>query len=838
MADLLLRLRDQLAAALTLAAEAAAPLRSQLTTALSMVNATLAIDARVRSVFIDLRYLLAFALYYIGSERYERYEVDKCLRTTTGTLRVFFTDEKAGGKTIPGGLRHPRYKLLLWEYPTPSAPGLLPAWDGEGPTPSNGVLIADYLRTGLESVDPTASNTAGTNKGIPFAYTLPPVARLPDIITTIAIVPCDAAGNPVALKRGAADYESVWTGRFWVNRMGQAKTYPYMVVENGSYDATHDQNVAGDGAADGGSAAQWQVLPTSLAVTSKRPLPARKYVPFGDFPAKVDMFREQIVPHIIANGTRPCFHSDGRITTNMRQGYFIEHARMKFPPLPNLPGPRNVGTCYFPTGGTIGHNGGSYSVNPWTPLSHFTADEDRVRIILVGHYHVKCPDADECFNGTTPHSRLAGDWSRIPLARRGSFRVWGGCWIASTIVQGPPTNEQIGGESVHSTSPTWIWCDGHNRMLAAIFNGADENRGKYDPVTFESLAEPPIIVELTPPGSILDGWNIDELNGYAYIAERGAHHVPIWKLPTTAEMLAGVQATRYGTLLGKGQEVQATALIRFEDEGIPVGERHYHRALKRSASVTLAQIQSLETPAPEGLRTVVDSKGKPFISVSGLATAQVRLFPCHFDANGALEKDGGWILWSNAAISAAGKSHFYLHSYSRKAITTNTPGFGPPWTMAAVTFSDSEQGWPVIYKPAFDANGNLSGNAGSWPFSAFYDSNRVPSGTYWINSGRGGVYCRNVYAMFYEIGDPGVPVMEGGGSDEGLARWSRALPTDVLPTPAQYKQIEAGAAKLVNAGLDSYWPPYSKFDESALPLPGPYASDPDIALYRSWEQRA
>lgn len=801
-------LRDQLATALDLANQAnATPVSGALTNAIALVDQTIApIDGRIREQFVDLRAMIAFGFQYIGSERYERGEEDKLLTTSTGTLRFYLTDEKAGGKTLVSGLRHPRYRIYAWRYAD---------WDGEGVPPAGGALIADYLRTGKESTPPTASNAAGVNVGAPALYSLPPPDVFPDEIYTLLIQPCQADGTPAPyVPRTDPLYESVWRCRVWLNRTGRAKDHPFMLIENDTYDLTHTQNYSGDGGADGGTVSQWQVLPTSLAVTKPRPLPLRDYTAFGNYPAKREMYREQIVPHIIGNGCRPTYASDGRILTEEWQGYFIEHARMMKPPFALLDGPRNIATCYFPTSMHVGHQLGSYHTTPWS-FRHVLRDENRTIITLAGWYYEKAPSVAEGFAGTSPHLRLAGDWSRIPIARRGFDRLWGGVFNWDSVRQGDPTNPVIGTEVVHNGDVIWYCCDGWNRIIELRFNGRDPNRGG-------PLAEPPRIREIAPPGSVIDGWNVDYHGGKLYIAERGRHRIAVWRVPT----VEGELAVFDGVWGGEGQEATANSYLRFEDAGIARGLKHYHRVLRRPG-FTVANVRTLESPGVEGLMILVDPAGVPWMFWGGLALEEVRIQ--------RLDKSAPTQVYARFPISPAGKSHFGLFSMSRESFRTGLPGYGPPGMIATVTFSDAEQGWPVLWKANTPANGVACSQ--TFTYSAFSDSSYAPSGTYNINVGKGGVYCRNVYAMACAIGGPTNPVMDAGGSDEGLFRWSLAKSTDPMPN---YKDIEAGAAKYNRSGAREFWGHggYSKFDSDALPLPDELANDPQVRAYLAWEAQA
>lgn len=749
------------------------------------------IDGAVRMQMIDMRKLLTFLFQYPGSDRYTRDEQDKILQAASVILTIYATDEKAGG--VARLLGHPRYKV----YAVQAGP-VVP----EGPADiiARGTLVMDFVPTGKEAALPTPSNAAGINYGSRNPYTVPDA--WPDWLYAATIVPCNADGTP------ATTVETHPVCLLWLNKTKRAGLCPWMALQTSSYDWTHVGNFSGDGGADGRAFHSWQVLPTSLAVTHPRPLLRPPAVPFSDLLSIRDIHRHMIVPHWAGNGSRPTFAADGRVLTEQRQGYMPQDRRVFEPLHAMLDGPRNVATSYLPTWIRVGHAGGCYVGSPWN-LAHFLADDTRVT--LIGWYHVKAPTVKEAADGTTPHKRLAGDWSLVPIADRVMYRVEGFCFNEDDIVRGAETNTHINGDPVHNGRVRVYWICGNGALYCGSARGDDPNRGT-------ALAEPYIVTMMTLPGTFLDGWGPAFYKGVLYIPERGRHRIVMRDANTGADL---------GVWSDGG--VAATTLLRFEDEGVKPGIAAFFRCLRRTG-VTSDRVRALDCAGPECLRLLEDSTGTPYMFWGGLAT-DCRVWQQRLD------RSTPRVAYADFPKSNAGKDHFTYFDIDAIAYRTGVGTFGPAGTVAGTTFNDDHNGWPVLFYPSpgvSKIDGAPLSCSMSYRYSDRYDARYAPSGGYNAASGRGGIYDRAVYGMAPGIG---FGALISAGTPEGLYRWTKARPDDPFP---DYKRLDAGGVKYQKAALRDYWGigGYSKFDDVALPLPEPWASDPDVRYYLDWWARA
>jgi hypothetical protein len=362
-------LRDALAAALSMST--LQPLRDALANALAITDAAM-VPVNLLPVIqtIDLRRLVADVLQYQGWERYEREIIERWIRATTTAFDFAATDEKAGGVR------------KLWQYPAYRV--RVCSWD-------------DFVAAGYKPAGPVvASWTATPNVTTGTAHAIANAAALdgvPDGIVVETCEPLDAAGNvvPYVYVPMPNSNESFPVCLSIMNRKGQAALDPRFFIQADTYDWTHGLNYAGDGAADGRASHAFIVLPDEMAVTQPQLIAPRTFPRMDDpalnitlaqpqgkppvtynaakmaaikyMPDLIDLHRTQVVPFTTGNTWIPQV-TNGAQSTGMRQGYFAEDLRLRYPAYLSFDGPRNVATFRFGTWCWGGHNQGVYASDP------------------------------------------------------------------------------------------------------------------------------------------------------------------------------------------------------------------------------------------------------------------------------------------------------------------------------------------------------------------------------------------------------------------------------------------------------------------------------------------
>ena len=290
---------------------------------------------------------------------------------------------------------------------------------------------------------------------------------------------------------------------------GEAFKWPDKVpVTTGTYGLTHP--LGGDPATHVFAWVPARWAPTTL------PLPAREYPAFSTVPGRQNLVQHQLVVCRPDDTDRLQVKHDGLPLTANQQAYFESDLYSKLPHLVLLDGPRGEGTTVMPTHVQVGRRGGAYVTTSWS-LQHIDA-AGTVKT-LVGYRHKKPPT----FWPEEPELDLVGDWSAIPVERRGFQGLWGFAWDARTLAvdEAAPTMPNGGvDEHPHLTGPVGFVSDYKRDRVCSI---------TFDPRSHETPAK--VAEHIT---GLKGPWDVVFDDGLLYVSERAGNQVRVCDATTGA----------------------------------------------------------------------------------------------------------------------------------------------------------------------------------------------------------------------------------------------------------------------------------------------------------------
>jgi hypothetical protein len=487
-----------------------------------------------------------------------------------------------------------------------------------------------------------------------------PVPDLPDGWYIARAVAYDAAGARVDL--GARAPEN------WVllNRNGTAKDLDHFIVQSGNYDYVRM----------GGPVHRWAKVQKSLIAAKPKPLAPRPIVPFDAVLAADQIWRTNLLPSRQENIYRPVVTASGATVAANRQGYFFNDVYAAVPRLPQLDGPRGVGSVYMATDIKVSRRDGHHHVYVNYGSGVARIEPDGHRRTLFGYRQTRpthWPDAAKGVN-----TELVGDWQVEP---KGMVDSWGFDFVPSTLAtndNAPP----VGGEQPHLVGPQALAADPvHDRVLKVTF--APDDRLK-----------PPVITLCASfPGG--DPWDLAiGADDVAYITLR-KQSVIARVNARTCERLPDLAAndTPIGIFVDTNRVAHATA-------------------------GTLEQRRAAKVLGPEGI--CLDSAGNVVVG----ASAQEAVWT--YDKATGARSFRAFPPYSTSAKSAFTK------------VACGRGGFGPRDVIAVTTWSESYHGRPHLFLPV-DANGVAKGwdfHRLGWTVDGHTPatSSGTPGGT------RGGIY--------------------------------------------------------------------------------------------------
>jgi hypothetical protein len=284
-------------------------------------------------------------------------------------------------------------------------------------------------------------------------------------------------------------------------------------VQTGSFGITHED----------GPVARWGKVPVPIR-PGKFTMSARDAVPFSHAATPSTLYRRNISPCI--NGDPfylRAIPNDGRLTCLNSHAYDLNNVTDAIPDLVLRDGPFGVGTLAGATHleyGTadIPETGGFvdnlYFCDPWSmgKIRYVRGDRSNSGEIvrLAGYRHGP--------NGL----ELLGDWSAVPVERRGFHELWGLAWdkrtYATDLTADPIPEER-------NLRP-------HITGIVAFVSDSQRNRIcklEFDP---RSHATPPKVTEHIVGMS--DPWDVVCVDGVLYTSERTANKITAWDASTGA----------------------------------------------------------------------------------------------------------------------------------------------------------------------------------------------------------------------------------------------------------------------------------------------------------------
>lgn len=469
--------------------------------------------------------------------------------TTAGIYDLSITAIDKDGTSAPDAVR---FTVIALAPPSPPPIGDIGAVTSKAVLLSRTLMLAGFM-DGLPGYDPgryeryqrpvilkgaiakiraTTNNFASGGTKIAFGASCllellfdgKPVASKTVLATDVAVefvvdLTTIAEGWYITSVRGLDASWSVLDCAAYVMKGNTAIPQSRMPVIRGSYGVVSSTDAAG--------VYHHQVawVPAQSAPTLL-PLTARECPPFNEKPKRCNIVVTQLVHGRGGDTHRPCITKEGVLTTANRQAYFFFDFQQDKPILPLLDGPRGKGNVFCPThlevgkaaptaaeGNALGLVGNVYFTDPWR-VGKVRANGDVVT--LAGWRHSTLPQ----YWGDPPNAELVGDWSAIPVARRGFHELWGMAWRVF------PTN--YAADPIPAERNLRPHTEGTELFLADQRRVMPNGIGRIVKLKFSatSHATPPVITELNG-----DGWNqcfdVVGMNGLLYASDRMGHRIRV-----------------------------------------------------------------------------------------------------------------------------------------------------------------------------------------------------------------------------------------------------------------------------------------------------------------------
>jgi hypothetical protein len=265
---------------------------------------------------------------------------------------------------------------------------------------------------------------------------------------------------------------------------------------------------------EGGPIARWGKAPVQLDPVVKQqgyPLQSREWLPMAGHPASTSLYRRDLVPGI--NGDPPYLRTldDGIKTCLNTHAYAWSNFIAKMPNVVPRDGSRGVGLVSGATHLQIGRRGGIYGLDCWRM---FHIEPSGYVRTLLGWRHGD--------NGL----EMVGDWSAIPVERRGLHESWGLTWDARTIAESALDTSLLldRGDGVmehpHKVGPVAFIADTQNNRILRV---------QFDPRSHDT---PPKVTEFIV--GLNDPWDVVYRQGLIFVSERFAHRINSYNAITGA----------------------------------------------------------------------------------------------------------------------------------------------------------------------------------------------------------------------------------------------------------------------------------------------------------------
>lgn len=392
----------------------------------------------------------------------------------------------------------------------------------------------------------------------------------------------------------------------------------------------------------------WAEAPSAYRPTA-RPLSPRAAVPFSSAITRRDMHATHLVPLRHGDMHRVNRNKDGIVSSFDLQSYFWSGFTALKPTTACLDGPRGVGTVSMATHLEVGKgpSGNIFFCDPWR-LGRISPDGT---ITTLAGYRSTSP----MHHWEDPADlELVGDWSSIPVERRGFHELWGMAWDERTLgvnTSAAPIPSE-GNQQPHVVGPVAFVTDTQNNRVCKL---------EFSPT---SRTAPPKVTEFIV--GVQDPWDIVYRDGVIYVSERLAHRVAAYDA-TTGQYLRTVVS------------------------GAPLATLNQIREVVPQASIAVMRAE--RCVAPEGLYRLDD-----WLYFGSMAQAQIRRINL---VSGVLEVV--------STVPVDGNSKFVKFAVSDGS-------FGPKGTVFTCTWSTAEFGLCASTLPNGDQWwwGGASGGTGRW----------------------------------------------------------------------------------------------------------------------------
>lgn len=248
----------------------------------------------------------------------------------------------------------------------------------------------------------------------------------------------------------------------------------------------------------------WGMVP--FGSPTPRPMTLKPAEPFSTPLRRADLVCEMLVPSMGTDVHLPTITDDGVVTTAGGQSYHWHDLFAKLPALPVLDGPRGVGTVSMPTHLQWGRNGKVYFCDPWRVCK---ISADGTITTLAGYRSSKLPSH---FESKAPKLELVGDWSAIPVERRGFHEIWGMTWDDRTLAVNEAADPipSEGDEKPHLVGPVAFVTDSQNGRVCKL-QWLPDRHGEATVTEFIT--------------GLRDPWKPVFRNGLLYVSERQSHRI-------------------------------------------------------------------------------------------------------------------------------------------------------------------------------------------------------------------------------------------------------------------------------------------------------------------------
>lgn len=261
-------------------------------------------------------------------------------------------------------------------------------------------------------------------------------------------------------------------------------------------------------------------VPPTITRPQGYPMATRTATPFATAATPDTLYRRDIVPVTAGEDPTHLWTTDeGMRSTISQQAYAWSTFIAAAPTLVVRDGPRGIGTLAGATHLQVARRGGTYFLDTWR-FGHITPD-GAVRTIAGKH---------RLEDGTTV---LEGDWSAIPVERRGLHEPWGFAWDTRSLEPQDTSRLLDRGDGVMEhphlpPGPVLFIADAQNRRTLKL---------QFEPV----VGSVPVVTEFITNQN--DPWDIVFHDGKLYISERQDDRIAVYDASTGAYIRTLVSGT-------------------------------------------------------------------------------------------------------------------------------------------------------------------------------------------------------------------------------------------------------------------------------------------------------